>query len=106
MFRKFGKRVLQSVEHLGQKPRAELDAHQLSGELHDIADLDSVGHLVDLHAGTAVADAYYFPFEALSFDEDVSHLVLPDRAGKAHVSEVSVNTGHVPFYNFHKNLLL
>ena len=56
LFGQIGQRVLKAVVDLRQQTGAELNAHQLTGEFHRVADLDALRHLVDLHAGLAVRD--------------------------------------------------
>ena len=89
------KRILKSVVDLGEKSRSELYAHQFARELDLVPHLDSVRHLVDLHAGLASVDPDDLSLEPRSARVDESDLVLGDGPVENNSDKVSVHTGHM-----------
>ena len=102
LFRKLRKRVLKPVEDLGEKSGPELYAHEGSGELDLVADLDAVGHLVDLRAGDAVVDTYDFALKARAGRQYVGHFVFSDGAFEPDCCQVAVDSCHVSFCDIHE----
>ena len=98
--------VLQAVEHLGQQARPQLHAHQLAGQLHLVAHLDAVGHLIDLHTGRVAVDADDLALEPVIAHQDIAHFIFAHRAGKAGGHQVSVYTCHISCYFVHIVFLL
>ena len=88
-------RVLKTVVNLCQKARTQLDAHELACELDFVAHLDSVCHLVDLHAGLASVDP-----DDLSLQKRVAYVyegdfVLGDGSLEGNCDKVAVHSGYV-----------
>ena len=80
MLGKLRQRVLQAVVYLRQKTGAELDAQQLAGQLDLVADLNAVGHFIDLHTHGVAADADDLALEAVIADLDEADFVFPNGA--------------------------
>ena len=93
--------ILEAVIDLAQKAGAQLHAQQLAGELHPVAHLDAVGHLIDLHTGDAVGNADDLTFEPFVSYADVADLIFLDRAVKLCRNQVAVDAGHNSSYLFH-----
>ena len=93
--------VLEAVVDLSQEAGAELHAEKLTGELHPVAHLDAVGHLIDLHAGHAIGDADDLALEPLVSYDDVADFIFLNRAVKLCRNEVAVDAGYNTCYLFH-----
>ena len=79
---KLRQRILQAVVHLRQKAGAELDAQQFAGQLDLVADLNAVGHFIDLHTHGVAADADDLALEPVIAHLDIAHFIFSDVAGK------------------------
>ena len=77
---KLRQRILQAVVHLRQKAGAELDAQQFAGQLDLVADLNAVGHFIDLHTHGVAADADDLALEAVIADLDEADFVFSARS--------------------------
>ena len=97
------KRILKSVVDLSQKTRPELDAHQLSCELDSVADLYSVSHLVDLHAGLVPVDPDDLSLESCFAGVDECDFILGDGTFKGDSHKVSIHTCHMSNCFCHKH---
>ena len=90
------KRVLQTVEYLTQKSRAQGYGQHLAGKLHLVAYSDSSGHLINLHVGIFTFDSDYLGLQLLlAFGcvyNNVSYLVHQDVAFNLDGNHVAVHS--------------
>ena len=93
--------ILQTVVHLRQKAGAKLDAQQLAGQFHLIADLDAVRHFIDLHTRGAAIDADDLALEPISADLDEADFIFSHGAIELCRDKVPVHSGHISCHFFH-----
>ena len=98
---KLRQRILQAVVHLRQKAGAELDAQKLAGQLDLVADLNAVGHFIDLHTHGVAADADDLALEAVIADLDEADFVFPHGAREPRRNEVAVDSSHIACHFLH-----
>ena len=101
LFCQLGQRILQPVKHLGQQTGAQLNAHQVAGELNLVANPDAACHFVDLHTGCVAVDANDLALEPLAIHQDIAHLVFSHGAGKGGGHQIPVHSGHKSCYFVH-----
>ena len=106
LFCQLRKGVLQTVIYLCQQTGAQIHTHEFSCELNRVTDLDTIRHFVDLHAGHAVVDTDNLALQALIINENITYLVLADRAIEINFDKVAVDAGHISCLCFHITLPL